>query len=400
MKSLTHLCLELTRECGSICGVSTTHDEKTIVERAEHEGVSFLTITLPSYAKDFERSLALGRIDDGLFLPFRKDKSGLPLLFGGFLRLVFDPCNDRHIHDDPSVDAIFFVRQICLAFGKIFALPSNKRQYEAMRQYIMIDQEVSTFNARSIKAAHGPRRGSTGLSPVRPRQLQHQGDAGVLGHGRHDFEMGDVLGGGSVLPLHRFCEGGPDSPRTDPSESLREVQVELRKVLLLLYRGPLSALDGASFTDGLLGLGEPRHGSGATADGLAGNQKLLPTTYPCRLEREFPFSEWHVHNHRHSMAVQSRVHFLGLAQEIPVKVISVPKTMKTSRIIAEEPTAMQYAQQAIMRPLVRMLEDDPLVSPMIGFTDQTPNRGMACEGSSTGGLATLDLSEASDRVSI
>jgi hypothetical protein len=36
----------------------------------------------------------------------------------------------------------------------------------------------------------------------------------------------------------------------------------------------------------------------------------------------------------------------------------------------------------------------------LGFEDQTPNQSMALEGSLTGDLATLDLSEASDRVSI
>lgn len=39
------------------------------------------------------------------------------------------------------------------------------------------------------------------------------------------------------------------------------------------------------------------------------------------------------------------------------------------------------------------------MSPFVGFTDQAPNQRLACVGSVTGDLATLDLSEASDRVS-
>jgi hypothetical protein len=86
-------------------------------------------------------------------------------------------------------------------------------------------------------------------------------------------------------------------------------------------------------------------------------------------------------------------------RERPVKVTLVPKTLKTPRIIAIEPTCMQFMQQAIMEKIVKFLEDDDTVSGMVGFQDQTPNQRMAKEGSVSGGLATIDLSEASDRVS-
>jgi hypothetical protein len=60
---------------------------------------------------------------------------------------------------------------------------------------------------------------------------------------------------------------------------------------------------------------------------------------------------------------------------------------------------MQYVQQGLKQILVRNIQDDNLVGRMIGFDDQTPNQRMAKEGSRKGNLATLDLSEASDRVS-
>lgn len=59
---------------------------------------------------------------------------------------------------------------------------------------------------------------------------------------------------------------------------------------------------------------------------------------------------------------------------------------------------MQYMQQAIRAPLTEAIERDPIVGPLIGFTRQEPNRWMAQIGSEDGSLATLDLSEASDRV--
>jgi hypothetical protein len=60
---------------------------------------------------------------------------------------------------------------------------------------------------------------------------------------------------------------------------------------------------------------------------------------------------------------------------------------------------MQYMQQGILHSLVEEIEKDFVLSSLLGFDDQTPNQRMAQIGSLDGSLATLDLSEASDRVS-
>lgn len=59
---------------------------------------------------------------------------------------------------------------------------------------------------------------------------------------------------------------------------------------------------------------------------------------------------------------------------------------------------MQFVQQGIMRSLVRELESSHTSSSFIGFSDQVPNQELARIGSEGGHLATLDLSDASDRV--
>lgn len=58
---------------------------------------------------------------------------------------------------------------------------------------------------------------------------------------------------------------------------------------------------------------------------------------------------------------------------------------------------MQYVQQAIMTTLVPLLERSRIGLSQ-GFTDQAPNRAKARQGSVDGSVATIDLSEASDRV--
>lgn len=82
-----------------------------------------------------------------------------------------------------------------------------------------------------------------------------------------------------------------------------------------------------------------------------------------------------------------------------MKVTPVPKTRLKPRLIAIEPTAMQYAQQGLMRALVPLLEWGPQSAGLIGFTDQVPNQHLAERGSIDRQVATIDLSDASDRVS-
>lgn len=60
---------------------------------------------------------------------------------------------------------------------------------------------------------------------------------------------------------------------------------------------------------------------------------------------------------------------------------------------------MMFMQQALWREFKTGVIEDELLRPLMDFTDQEPNRLMAREGSITGALATLDLSDASDRVS-
>jgi hypothetical protein len=60
---------------------------------------------------------------------------------------------------------------------------------------------------------------------------------------------------------------------------------------------------------------------------------------------------------------------------------------------------MQYMQQALLEPLIELIESDDVLHSLLGFSDQVPNQDLARISSKDGSLATLDLSEASDRVS-
>jgi len=143
----------------------------------------------------------------------------------------------------------------------------------------------------------------------------------------------------------------------------------------------------------------PRHGPGATADKLKGNQKFNQFEWPRRVEEIFPSGEFLFSSWSLFFDNEQSVDILEPGAERPVKVITVPKTLSSPRIIAVEPTAMQYVQQGILRSLVQNIRADDNARNLIGFEDQTPNQHLAEKGSTDQSLATLDLSEASDRVS-
>nr|QDH89646.1 MAG: RNA-dependent RNA polymerase [Leviviridae sp.] len=142
----------------------------------------------------------------------------------------------------------------------------------------------------------------------------------------------------------------------------------------------------------------PKHGPGATADKLTSNGKYQSRAWTTRLEKHFPSHEFLIPN-IDFIDELDKESFSEPGAELPVRVISVPKTMKTPRIIAIEPSCMQYAQQALLRCFLDHFYRDELLQKFIGFDDQTPNQELALSGSIEGQTATLDLSEASDRVS-
>jgi hypothetical protein len=328
MKSMIDLWCELSNEMGSWCHTSTALDNNKVKSRTEHEGLSFLTITLPSFGKEFERCLEIGHIDDDSFPGFQK-KNGFPLFLGGFLRQVFNP-SDRSILTEPCLDSIFALRQLTLLCAKILLPCSDARIRDAFQGYVRCEEEMRDWNFHDAFEANSFERISSLL-------------------------FSDVF----------------------------------QKMDELVENGEIT----------------PRHGPGMTADRLLGNEKYDLVQWSERLEELFPFGEyalpsWRYHNR------YDDVEILDPGREIPVRVIHVPKTLRTPRIIAMEPSYMQYMQQGLLHPIVELLESkrvpgntrDNLAFNFLGFTDQNPNRDLARQGSIQGDLATLDLSEASDRV--
>jgi hypothetical protein len=258
-------------------------DLLTLSSRVEHEGISFLTITLPTLGKEFDLSLARGWLDSTFFRSFRK-KGKAPAFLQGFFSLVFDEAG--RIKNEPSIEAIEGIRQITYAFKK-------------------------------LKIACSPNRVNKAITKFRLSE--------------HIFE-----------------------------ESISQTDLEIfHKVSRAIWSG--------IFVDKICSVDKtiPKHGPGATAERLSGNAKFLADRWHERLEPYFPILDFAFANADARLSREfQRVTLVTEEHEQPVRVIPVPKTLKTPRIIAIEPVCMQYSQQALSREIVSLLETHPLTEAM------------------------------------
>jgi len=322
MKSLMLLLQEVLIDLGTWCCTSTTRDLNTISRRVEDEGLSFLTITLANFGKDFRKSLDQGFVGHDQFSSFSK-AGGLPRFLGGFLDRVFDRKSGRLL-DQPDITAIWAINQLTLMFAKINLPCSESRNRKAISDYVKCETDLKTSD----------RSGSNNLL------------------------------------------------------------MDFARISSLLWADVLSRADQLVYSGDVI----PAHGPGSTADSLLGNEKWTMRQWTRRLDSAFPMEKMLIPNFRyHDVLDQFEISEPGA--EMPVKVILVPKTLKTPRVIAKEPTVMMFMQQSLAAVITESVERNDFARQVIGWQSQIPNQDLAREGSFTGRLATLDLSEASDRVS-
>jgi hypothetical protein len=301
---------------------SIDRDWSLIQSRFKHEGLSFLTITLPTFAKDFERCLEQGYVSTAEFRPFKKVRGSelIPAFLQGITTHVFDECGV--VRQDASPEAIDGIRQVCLALHKLKMECTDDRKAKAIQSYLSCERDLRSFRP-CLWAANGTFRTTSRL---------------LFGR----------------------------------------VFAELEQ---MLQRGDIN----------------PKHGPGSVFESLTSNGKYRWKRWNKRLDRYFPLGDYLYVNHEDALQRGGNC-VLRNSEDDNVKVIFVPKTLKTPRVIAIEPTYNQYTQQGLLAPLVELVEKDPLTRGSVLFSDSTVNGRLARESSITRKLATLDLSEASDRV--
>jgi hypothetical protein len=393
MKNRFELWQKALDDLSARCAASTARDVQTVAARIKHEGDAFFDITLPKFGKDFERALAHSAVVKGQFVGWKKAnldpeksfiscvvKASSPILadslsgerpFEGAIRRLYDP--ERGLFDDelqtvqlPDFLLGFTEQLFDVETGLLVQISGDENP----------DWEGSEAECRKADCVRAVRQLTLMFGKVEQECSPARNQAAVLSYLNTDREIEETLG---------RITSRPDFFNRDI--------LPLKKVFLTLFGDVLTRLDKDVYENNLV----PAHGPGSTADRLAGNQKFYQFEWTDRLEHILPYGEYAIPNWRHAYALD-RVVWRSPSEERPVKVTLVPKDASKPRVIAQEPTCMQYAQQAIGRTLVPYLESDPRTSSFLGFTEQWPNQAMAQIGSIDGSLATLDLSEASDRV--
>lgn len=310
---------DASAKCTTDIKANAKRDYLTIKSRLRNEGLSFLTITLPNFGKDFERCLDYGQVTPTAFQGWKR-RQCLPAFLQGFMSLIFN-IGTGGLLNDPDVTAIEGIRQIAYTFKKLGLQCTPERESKALSDYEKVESELSDSM----------------------------------------FVRDDDL---------------------------------FNKVSRLLW----GSVFHESYDSEIL---TPKHGPGQTAERISGNRKYSQLTWNERLEPFFP-SDKFIMSCSSQFFDESegyeRVRLLKEEQELPVRVVTVPKTLKGPRVIAMEPVAMQYAQQALSSFLTTKIERHDITSGHINFRDQSVNRALALSASSDKSLATLDLSAASDRV--
>lgn len=327
-------------------------DENRLLSTVRTRGFRFLTIDMPSFGKHFDKCLSNGRLLPSSIPSFgcRGSNRPIPAFLQGLIMRVF--AHDGELLSQPCITSIFFVRQLCYAVKKIKIECSENVRERTLHRYITQEQSVrpATLDWRSNRIDCGPLHSVhlMGICGSERRQPSLFGD---------DFDS-------------RFCDTVHD------------------------------VADRISTSFGEFNADEwrPKHGPGAVADRPVGGYKYAFPTWSDRLEAVFPSSLFAYANYdlwidgiRGSKTPQET--------EVPSFVLTVPKSQKAPRIIAKEPTANMWCQQAIREFLESRIADSPLRQ-CIHFKDQSFNGQAALKASHTQSHWTVDLSDASDRMSL
>jgi len=323
VKRPTMLVEAVLRQAELDLDLSVERDIATLRRRCKHEGLSFLTITLPSLSDSLERGLEEGRFS----CPTSFSRHGrLPRFLGGFFKRVFTV--DGKLLDDICPDTVYFIRQICRFFKKLKIECSDSRNRAAIQHFVDVEGDLRAMTS----------------------QVE-----------RKDEFLDKISG---IIWSQVF-------PEIDP-------------ITLICHHGP-----------------------GATAERFALNQRNRIYRWNQRSEHTFP-SDLHCYPN-YGLAAQAsgiwkgsnapeNLDYLRIKDELPVRVVFVPKTQTSPRVIAIEPSHMQFKQQSVKDYVYTILEAHALTKHSIRFVRQDVNQQLAYSSSIDRRLATLDLKDASDRV--
>jgi len=312
-----------------------------VSKRCTAEGIGFLTKSLPKLGKAFDKALTgCTRLnaESCRFSPMANSK--LPRFLGELFSLVFGP--DGSVLQQPNIRAVGVLRDILYLFYKYETSYSAEQENKVIDQFERTEDDLSTVE-EALEQIRGDLNTETSMFTRR----------------------------------RRICA------ESTITEVAREAKILLSRVF--------SSFDPTSII--------PRHGPGAVATKQQLWDKFRWTNVSSNITKMYPLDEYFFSSLGHVCDRLSAFEQIT-ERDLPARVILVPKDSRGPRLISCEPVDYQWVQQGLGSAIVDCLESHPLTQWNVNFTNQQPNQFGALLGSKTGGYATLDLKEASDRVSL
>lgn len=321
LKSQVEIYLDLCTQliCDDPLGTSeskhTSWDVETVKSRYTHEGLSFVTKTLPKLGRALDMALESGRFTAPKEFKVLRGRSN-PAFLQVYFNLVFD--EDGLLLAEPSVGAIKHLRQV-LYFAYKLELPySSSEELRVINSFVETDEQLA---------------GSLSEKALKLLELASLITSDIF----KDFDPMDIV---------------------------------------------------------------PKHGPGAVATGERLDRKWVFSRKYQSIHRVYPYYKYFMIGSTPELLDRLRWYrSLEDHENGTAKVVLVPKDSRGPRLISCEPLEFQWIQQGIGRGLVSYLESLPATRGKINFTRQDINQQLAKVSSTNRSFATVDLKDASDRVS-
>lgn len=333
-------------DAAEICEVNAIRDIETVNRRCIAEGLSFCTKTLPVFGKNVLRSYQMGQFQQQTAFHTRSGWA-LPDFLIGFTELIFDSKTGALL-SDPCYVAAWAVHQITSWLYK----------YDW---------------------------------PIKPEVTRMMLEELI----RTNDELPNTLNLGEASPIRR--------------DITLDYARRLVDTVLSVKEGEDTILDIV-----------PRHGPGATNEGtLSQPNKYWFRRFDRLLDSHYPQGKFtspsgvsavgrpgFVRTSKSLAGRSFNVDFcdpptIGIDRALRTSITrAVPKDSRGPRFISMEAKELMYLQQGQRRWLVRKIQQNALCRGHVNFDDQSINAALALEGSVSGLWATLDMKEASERVSV
>ena len=293
-------------------------DMATLKRRTQHEGITFLTTTLPNLFKGFLAFLETGT---SAYSGFAIDNAtGHPYFLGGLFRLA---C----VSDEKGIQAFRALYQMCVWFKKLRGPYSEAILKKSKDEFVVTDQMIGSLD------------------------FDNEFDELIIEHA--SALVRDVFS--CIEEQGRFEQ--KFKPRPGP---------------------------GATNT--------PSHVYERYAPRKLGNVDIEMMLY------DWMYTDYQSLHNQHSKQNIQRMWDDGYC-EYKSRLKAVPKTFGKPRLICIEENEMQYLQQGLKSLMYDVIENHPLTKGKVNFTRQDINQNLALESSASRENSTIDMSEASDRIS-